>query len=556
MRAPFPSLVRFYATSLYGLSGREAGGRAGIKGAMKALGIVALAVLVAGDFAFLFVTMDLAQYAALEAAGLQSYLVRNALVAAALFVFALGFVTALSTYYMSQAETALLALPVKPRHLLGAKLAMVYLSECAMALLVIGSAVVTYGIKERPPASFYAYGAIAVLAAPLPPLALSYLILVPLMRALRFLRNKNAMMIAGGLLGTAIAVCFNVSMQGAAARLGDRAWLVANVAGPEALPSRLETAYPPARLAWLSMSGGGAAAALASAAGLALGIAAAWGAAALFGPAYAASLLGFEERAPRRLESAGAFIAAAFRRRSPGRALFLREWRLLNREPVYFLNGPFIVVLLPAVLGVTLAARKDAIGVAVAQLSAFMRGSAPMLAAAAFGAFLGSSTSVACTSLSRDAKALPYLKALPIRYGAYLRAKLLHSLAFSAAGAAIGATGLGLALRLDPAGHAGALAIALAFAAFADVAGLWLDLANPKLDWGDPTAAMKRNPNAMICVLGAICLVSALGFGASLLDLGRAGYVALLAGAFGAAAASGAAALPSYARRRLAELEA
>ncbi len=552
MTAPFPSLVLFYIRSVYGLSSRKR--ERGLKGALKAIGIAALVLLVAADLAVLFFAMDLAMYEALKPAGLQGLLLLNTATTASLIVFTLGFMTALSTYHMSQAETALLALPVKPRHLLGAKMAMVYLSESALAFLLMGIAAGIYGWMERPPIGFYLAALAAALAAPLVPLAAAYLVLVPLMAAFRPLRNKNAMMVAGGLVGVALALAFNVYIQRASANLADHAWIAANMAGPDTLVARVGSAYPPSRLAWLAMSSPGAARLLYSLASLALGLGAAAGVALLLGPAYAASLLGFEERRLRRVE-AGGFIARALRRRRPTTALFLREWRVMNREPMWFVNGPLIVLLMPVIVAVMYVAQREQLDALFASLDGLRDGPLPMLAVAAFGAFLGSSTSVACTALSRDAKALPYLKALPVGYGPYMAAKLLHALAFSVVGAAVAAAAGILALGLGAGEAAGAFLVALAFSAFADAAGLWLDTANPRLSWDNPTAALKQNINSVVAILGAMGLIAGLGYASTFLDLGRAGFVALFAGGFGLLAALLMLLFPRYAARRLADIE-
>jgi len=560
MRAPFPSLVRFYVRALYGLSGSgsarsDSGGKAAAKRTLKAVGIALLAALVVGDVLVLFVTMDLAMYEALKPAGLQGLLVLNATTTASCIVFLLGFITALSTYCMSQAETSILALPVKPRHLLGAKMIIVYLSEFAMAFLLVGAAAAIYGIKEGPSAGFYVAALVAALAAPLVPLAASYLILVPIMSAVRLLRNKNAIMLIGGLVGVAFAVLFNVYIQSASVRLGDPAWMLAHVAGPDAIVARIGTAYPPSYFAWMSMTSGGLRGALYALAELGLGLGAAAGAALLLGPAYATSLLDFGERMLKRLTSASAFIDRAFRRRGVRRALFLREWRLMNREPVYFLNGPGIILLMPVIMAVMVLVQREAIAQMLGSLGGFREGPGPLLAAAAFGAFLGSSTSIACTALSRDAKALPYIKALPVDYASYMNAKFHHALAYSALGSGIGGIGLGLVAGLGALQCLGAFALALAFSAFADIAGLWLDAVNPRLSWDTPTAALKQNPNAVIAILGTMGLIAALGLLSTRIRLGAGGFVALYGGGFGFAAAIGLALLPRYSRRRIGELE-
>ncbi|MDP3178541.1 MAG: hypothetical protein Q8M76_11615, partial [Spirochaetaceae bacterium] len=130
MTAPFPSLVRFYVTSLYGIAGiRRAGParpKADIKKILKTIGIAVLAALVVGDVGVIFGAMNFATYEALKPAGLQGFLLLNAATTTSLLVFMIGFITALSTYCASRAETYLLALPIAPRPLLAAKMIMVY----------------------------------------------------------------------------------------------------------------------------------------------------------------------------------------------------------------------------------------------------------------------------------------------------------------------------------------------------------------------------------------------------------------------------------------------
>jgi ABC-2 type transport system permease protein len=555
MTSPFPSLVRFYVRSVYGLSGAKRTAP-GVKKTLKTAGIALLVLLVVADIGVIFVAMNLSMYEALKPAGLQGLLLLNAATSAALVVFVLGFVTALSTYCMSQAETALLALPIAPRALLGAKLIMVYLAEFALSFLLLAVAAVVYGINEAPPLSFYLYALLAALAMPLLPLAAVYIVLVPLMSVGRFLRNKNAVMLIGGLVGAAFAVAFNLYIQSATARMTDAAWILANYAGPEALLARIGSAYPPTWLAWKSLGGLGLPGLGFGLANLALGLGAAALAVFLLGPAYAASLLGFDEQRWKRLAETSPFIARTFKRSPRMRSLFLREWRLMNREPNYFLNGPFVVVLLPLILGVMYIAQRQTYVQLLEQLGAFRSGPGAMLAGAAFGAFLGSATSICCTALSRDAKALPYIKALPLPYADYMMAKFLHGFAFSLFGSLVGAVGIGFALSLPPLEIAGAFFIAIAFGALVDIAGLWIDTAMPKLSWDNPLSALKQNPNSIIIILGSMGLIATLGLLSSLLPLGKAGFVALYGGGCALLAVAAIAAYPRYAEKRIAELEA
>jgi ABC-2 type transport system permease protein len=563
MTAPFWSLVRFVVVSTYAPSRRGArralGSKRSPKALAKAIGIGALALLVVGDLGTVFAMMNLTMYKALKPAGLQGLLLLNASIMGALLVFVVGFLTALSTYCASKADTSLLALPIEGRSLLGAKMIMVYLADFALAFFFIAIAAIVYAVMEAPPAAFYVGALLTALAAPLVPIAAIYLIVVPLMIAARPLRSKNAVMLIGGLVGIAFSLAFNVYVQSANQHFGDGAWILKNFAGPDAVLARAGAAYPPAILAWKSMAAGGFAGLLCALANLALGLGAAALVALALGRAYAKSLLGFEEQRVKRVVPTDAYIAKSFRRRAPLLALFRREVRLMNREPVYFLNGPFVIILMPLIMavGVVVVSQNKNAMAAIGQLKgAFTAGPWAMLASAAFGAFLGSSTSIASTALSRDAKALPYLKALPMGYRDFMLAKFLHGFAFAVFGAVAGGAGCALIFGLSPLEAAGAFLVALAFSAFACIAGLWLDTANPRLSWDNPIAALKQNPNASISMLGVMGIIAALGAASAFLPLGKLAFFALYFGLFSAAAASLLRAYPKFAERKLRSMEA
>jgi ABC-2 type transport system permease protein len=518
----------------------------------------ALALFVVGDIGTLFVFMNLSMYAALKPVGLQGLLLLNASIMGALIVFVIGFFTALSTYCASKADVSLLALPIDGRSLLGAKMIMVYLSDFALAVFFIAVAAVIYAVKEAPGASFYIGALLTALAVPLVPIATIYLIIVPLLLVARPLRNRSAVMMLGGIVGIAFSLAFNYYIQSASMRMGDSVWLLKNFAGPDALLARIGSSYPPALLAWKSMTSG-LSGPLYGLANLALGFGAAALVALALGRVYAKSLLGFDEQRVKRVVATRAYFSDSFRRSPPLLALFRREVRLMNREPAYLLNGPFIIILMPVIMAVGFAIMAQngnamaAIGPLKAALSA---GPWAMLASAAFGAFLGSSTSITSSALSRDAKALPYLKALPLSYRDFMLAKFLHGFAFAILGALMGGGAGGLLLGLPPLETAGAFLIALAFAAFACIADLWLDTANPRLSWDSPMAALKRNPNTSIAVLGSMGFIAALGAGSAFLPLGKLGFFALYFGLFSVSAACLLLAFPKYAERKLESIEA
>jgi ABC-2 type transport system permease protein len=218
--------------------------------------------------------------------------------------------------------------------------------------------------------------------------------------------------------------------------------------------------------------------------------------------AYARSLTGFNESFLKRLASSSDFIGRNFRARSPLASFFLREWRLMNREPVYFLNGPFIIFLMPIILGAAYGSMRKEL---IADIPALMGpGAAPYIALAAFGmaAWLGSGNGVTCTSFSREGKQLAYL--------AFLGAKLLHGLSFALFAALTGPALVAFLLPLKAVDAIQAGFGGFGVSALLNVAGLFLDTANPRLSWPNPTVAIKQNTNYLLMVLGGMALVGGL----------------------------------------------
>ncbi len=571
MTAPFASLIRFYLRAFYGFSdaarvplppGTAAGTKAArAKRILATIGLALLVILVVGDIGFIFGASYAAMYAALAPAGLQSLLLLNAAISAALIAFVVGFVTALSTYCLSPAEGSLLALPIGPRALFGAKFAMTYLADAALSFIMLAVAALVYGLGERPPVSFYLYAILVALASPLVPLALAYLLLVPIMSVSRFLRNRNVVLVLGGILGAAAALVVNFYLQNSLARAGDAAWIIANLAGPDTILARLGAVYPPAGLAARALAHAAAGRQLdalgAAALALGMGAAAALAVVLIFGPAYAASLPAFGEGRLKRIAKSdtAAYIERSFRRSPQLAALFLREWRLMNREPVYLINGPLVIVLFPVIIGITMAASPEAFAELEGVAHALGGGPAKALIAAALAAFLGTATSIAATALSREGRALPYLKSLPVSARSFFGAKLLHALVFTSIGTVLGAAAGAAALGLSVAETLAALAMALTYGTAFDLSALWLDTAYPRLVWETPTAALKQNPNAVIAILADMAALGGLGYLATRLSLGLGGITALYAGGAGLIALGLALFFPRYAEKRLGDIE-
>jgi len=222
---------------------------------------------------------------------------------------------------------------------------------------------------------------------------------------------------------------------------------------------------------------------------------------------------------------------------------------------MYLLNGPFVVILMPLILGLVFIVQKEALGEVMASIGPLLAGPGAYLVPAAFGAFLGSSTSIACTALSRDARCVSWMRALPVPPFSYFLAKLIHAEIFSvlgvAVGSAIGVLGLGAGLADTLIGALLALLFATAF----NMGGLWLDTAMPRLSWDNPIAAMKQNPNAIIAILSAMGLIGGMAFLSFRIALPKYAYALVFGTVFSGCIALWVVLYPGFAKRKYGMLE-
>lgn len=530
----FLSLSKLYISSFYNLPGRKAPREAispdgkssgstsprakpAAREILKVAGIAVLTVLLVVNFGYLFVMINLNLYAGLSMAGMQELLILNAAVMATMLTVVIGFMMALSSYYLNDMELLLLSMPINPRSLLGAKFVAVYFSEAAFSLFFMVTTMIIFGIKEGPGPLFYVQGTLAGLLLPFPALALCYFIQIPLLSFARFLKNKKNIMLVAGVLGLVLGLGVNVYFQKMMPPVGDPSGRAALFAGPDSLVAAFGRSYPPALFAWQAMTATSVSASLLSLLALA--------ASCLLAPVllvvllsgvYARSLTGFNESHIKKLDKADAdaFIARRLRSGNAFLALVRREFSMMNREPMYLLNGPFIVVLMPVIVGIMFVVQKDALmsEESLAGVAMLLEGGFGAVVAGLAGAFLGSSTSIACTAVSRDAKALPFMKSLPVTPGAYMMAKLGHAMIFGIFGSVVGVGLLTLILKIGAADALAGVAVSLSLSSLLNLAGLWLDTANPRLSWDNPIAAMKQNPNAVIAILASMGVLAGAGY--------------------------------------------
>lgn len=130
----------------------------------------------------------------------------------------------------------------------------------------------------------------------------------------------------------------------------------------------------------------------------------------------------------------------------------------------------------------------------------------------AFGLFTSISGNPSSSAVSRDGKALMFIKSLPISSKDYVLAKLLHGIELSMFGSAISCILGEVILKLPVFNLIMAFIISNLILLPIIIVSIIIEFKWPKLNWDDPVKAMKQNLNVVMVVLfGMFILIPFIG---------------------------------------------
>ncbi|HRS65638.1 MAG TPA: hypothetical protein P5519_07090, partial [Spirochaetia bacterium] len=441
-----------------------------------------------------------------------------ALLYGAVAITILCVLTAISTIYSNDMEIYITTLPLRTSYILSAKASTIAFAQFGLALLIIGSGLGIYWYFEHSSVMFLINAVLLILIITVVATALGYIIGLPLLSISKFFRNRDMVMILVGLIAIGFMLFFNATTNR----------IMAMASSPEALMKLLEgsnqgflqlynknpvfqfilaTLLEPQKPIYVIAL----TALLIAILGLVYLIF------ELMAPLYRYVVRNFSENYIKKLDKKQAKILLGKETQQNPKivSLVLREIRLMNREPVYFLNGPFIIILMPLILGISFYFNLSNNKSSAQEITELVSSITPIIRVvlvSLIGAFLGSATSITCTSISRDAKQLSFMKSLPISGKAYLAAKLIHGCIFGFLGIAMSVL-LGVFLfKMRVSELLLAMVIGFSIAVMLNIAGLIVDTINPRLKWETPVAAMKQNINAVIVILAEMVILGVVGY--------------------------------------------
>ena len=502
-------------------------------------------------------------YGLLAPLGQQAALLTLAILAGQFLILVFGFYYVLSAFYFSRDLDLLVPLPVTPAQVLLSKFSVVVVNEYLTASLLVVPVLAAYGFHSRAGLRYWAGAALVYLFLPVIPLAVVSLLVVGMMRFVNVGRKKDALMIAGSLVLMAAALGLQFWLRGLPASGPGRQALIAFFS-EGGIVRKIGASFPPSVWATRALVPEAGASGLGSFllyAGVSVGLFA-----ALFLAARALfyrGLLGLGEiSARKRRLSREALSARVSSGRRPVRAIFLRELRIMNRTPIFLLNGVLSVVLIPVIFIIFARAGGGGSGGDAFQIILLLASSNPsavILGSALFMTICGCLNGTASSAFSREGAQFWLSKVIPVSPADQVKAKFLHSFAVAGLGILVAAGAAVAVIGAKPGCVLLAMPLALAAAAVLTSIGMIIDLLRPLLKWTNPQKAIKQNFNVLIAFFADAGLLIVLILAVTALygeGLGGTGVIGGLAVVLAVLAGLSFAFLLRIAARRYAEIEA
>jgi ABC-2 type transport system permease protein len=452
---------------------------------------------------FFYVRLVVRLFGWLAPLGQQAVLLTFALLMGQFLVLVFGFYYVISAFYFSRDLELLVPLPLAPAQVLLSKFTVILVNEYLTVSPLVLPVVITYGVLSRGGWAYWTRAVLTYLLLPVIPLAVVSLLVVGLMRLVNFGRKKDALILAGSLLLMSAAIGAQFWINRSVGAAPDREAVIRFLTAPDGLVQQIGAKFPPSIWASKALAFGTAGSGPLNAV-LSVGTSL-----LLFAGLFLAArryfyrgLIGLSEQtARRRALSRGRLERKIHSGRRPVRAIFERELRIMNRTPIFLLNGVLSVILVPILFVVMWNTGKRASDASA--LLALVRSAdtaVAVIAAALFMTLSGSLNGTASSTFSREGGQFWMSKVIPVSPAEQVRGKFLHSYAIALLGIFAAAVVVLAVFRLSVAVVLAAAALALAATFVLTAVGMIIDLARPLLTWTNPQKAIKQNFNVLLAL--------------------------------------------------------
>lgn len=411
----------------------------------------------------------------------------------------LSFFFIMSSLYFGRDAAFIAALPVKPRTVLSAKLAQVWISETGINALIILPACIMYGLRVGAEAAFYVRMLLVWIVIAMLPIAIVSFLSTLLIRLSSLWKHRDMIATVGGIIFL-IAYFYLAGMMGGlsgnASAGGDM--IMQFMAQNSTRIDALTRMFPPASWAAKGLLGDWRMLLLfmgVSIAAMALVI---W----LLGYGYRKlSLLQTETPTVTRKKGS---VKASFASGSAFRACCQREIRQILRVPSYAMNIlPISFMPLIMVVMITMITSRGLSGEGTSLMDelAGVSGTIILAALTALMAYMGGMNTALSTAVTREGKGHDYMTALPVSSKTIVMAKFAVGYALSILGVLLASAALMVLFPAFKVHAALAFVLCALFDFTTSCLALGRDVAHPRLDWVTEQEAVKQSFGVLIAML-------------------------------------------------------
>ena len=476
------------------------------------IGRTALLVLLALYMLLIMGASSLALYRLLEPAGLQNLLISVYLSAASLLVFFFGVIYVISIFYHSTDVEKLLPLPIPADAIIGAKLMVTLIYEYAFLLVLIIPPLIVYGINSQVEFYYYLYVLAVLIVLPVVPLCVAALLVMLIMRFTPFARNKDRFSLISGLLAMAISLGVVFSSQSVSSFSQEELIRLVQSGGKD-LAGMTSALFPGTSWAVAALTANSPLAGLLQLSYLILA-AAGFAAVTLLAARliYFKGVIGLGSSAARRRIMSATEMDRSSRAQPVFWTLVKKDFRILFRTPIFFMNNVLMNFLWPAFIVIPLVSS----GSSLPEIRSFFReipfaqagSDSALVLTFAFAAacFLSGSNGITESALSREGRLLYFMKIIPVSYTHQLWAKITAGVLLSFSGILLMFI-LFIIFILPPFWYALIVLLVLPGATvLTNTIGIFFDLFWPKLNWDNEQKAVKQNLNVLLGMMASVFL--------------------------------------------------
>lgn len=522
------SLFKILASNLYSFEDFIKNFKKGPKGIIKNIFIIILSLYCIGAFCFVYGISMYQTYCSLKMVNAEYLMPFCSVIYSCLIVVFFGILSVASNYFTASGEEQLLSLPLRPVNIFGAKFGVSYVTDALFGILMFAIGCFIYGINENLLTNPLFYIGFIVTAFSIPAICVFviYFIFILFLTLFPKLRKKNLLTRFASFLGIGFGI--GMGLMASTSVSDNTAQINSLITKIYALISKN---YNFSKIVTF-ISGALSGKILPILVLLAISCLVVFVLIPLVSPLYVKTLNGFSDVKTKKInnDEAEQLIKEKNKVKSVFSALFSRDVKSILREPSFLANGPLVMILLPTIYIFIFVFTFINQGASFSKISEkilefYFNATQQQLESAKYIVsfiiaglifFLGNSSSVACTSFSREGKSLYSLKALPINASTIVYVKFTHAFMyflFAVLEVIIFFMLFVLALKID---------FLLSFAIMYLILGIlisvavsvllicidmFIDTVHPKLNWENPIAVFKQNINTFFGFLLIIAVL-------------------------------------------------